>query len=127
MKRLDVIVVDDQSDFAETTGQFLRLAGHRVSVFQSGRSVLDALDHGIPDLILSDLNMPEMDGCELAMRIKRHAGCEHIILAAISGFEDEAQRQASRDAGFDYQFVKPVRLGDLQNFVQAVAYQRGLA
>ena len=62
MKHLEVIVVDDQRDVAETTGQLLRLYGHHVRVFNSGRSVLEALDHVTPDLILSDIRMPEMDG-----------------------------------------------------------------
>jgi CheY-like chemotaxis protein len=121
MKQLEVIVVDDQPDLAETTGRFLRLYGHHVSVFNSGPAVLEALDHITPHLILSDINMPEMNGCELAIRIKQHPGCEHVILAAISGFEDEAHRQATIDAGFDYRFVKPLSPLVLQDFVQKIA------
>jgi len=52
---------------------------------------------------------------------KQHAGCENVILAAVSGFEDEAHRQASIDAGFDYRFVKPLRAGELQDFLQEIA------
>jgi len=125
MKPLEVIVVDDQSDLAETTGQLLRIFGHHVQVFTSGQSVLNALEHRTPDLILSDISMPGMDGCELAIRVKQHPGCEHVILAAISGFEDEAHRQASIDAGFEYRFVKPLGFRDLRDFLADISRRCG--
>jgi len=117
MKRLEVIVVDDQSDVAETTGRLLRLYGHHVSVFNSGQSVIDALDRLTPDLILSDIGMPDMDGCELARRVKQHAGCENVVLAALTAFEDDEHLRASVEAGFDYRFVKPMRSDELHLFV----------
>ena len=124
MKQLEVIVVDDQTDLAESTGRLVRLYGHHVSIFNSGQSVLDALDRMTPDLILSDVGMPRMDGCELATRVKQHAGCENVILAAISGFDDEEHRQAVVKAGFDYRFVKPMPPEQLERFVSEIAMQR---
>jgi len=119
--RLHVIVVDDQADLAESTGRLLRFFGHDVSVYNSAESVLDALDSLKPDLIISYIGMPEMDGCELATRVKRRPGCENVVLAAITGFEDEEYRRAVLQAGFDYRFVKPMRADDLRRFVEEVA------
>jgi len=124
MRQLEVMVVDDQVDVAESTGQLLRIYGYHVSVFNSGQSVLDALDGVTPDLILSDIGMPQMDGIELATRVKQHAGCENVILAAISGFEDAKHRQAAVDAGFDYRFVKPMCPEVLQIFMLEIAKKR---
>ena len=125
MKQLEVIVVDDQADLAESTGRLLRLYGHHVSIFNSGKSVLDALDHMTPDLILSDIAMPAMDGCELAIRVKQRAGCENVILAALSGFEDEGHRRAAEAAGFEYRFLKPMRPEQLQRFLAEISTKYG--
>ncbi len=124
-KNLQVIVVDDQEDLAESTGRLLRLHGHEVAVFHSAQSVLDALDQMKPDLIISDIGMPCMDGCELAIRVKHRPGCEKVILAALTGFGDEDSRQAAIQAGFDYRFVKPMRSEDLQCFMEEVAKKCG--
>lgn len=121
MKQLEVIVVDDQADLAESTGRLLRHYGHRVSVFNSGKSVLDALSRITPDLIFSDIGMPHMDGYELASRVKQQAGCEKVILAALTGFEDDEHLRAAVAAGFDYRFVKPMRPEELHSFVDEIA------
>ncbi len=120
-KRLHVIVVDDQVDVAETTGRLLSLSGHEVSVFHSAQSVLDALNGSKPDLILSDIGMPQMDGCELAARIKQRPDCGKIILVAVTAFGDEDHRRAVIDAGFDYRIVKPMPPDELQHFVDEIA------
>jgi CheY-like chemotaxis protein len=53
MKQLEGLVVDGEADLAKSTGLLVRLYGHHVFVFNSGKSVLDALEHVTPDLILS--------------------------------------------------------------------------
>ena len=120
-KPLEVFVVDDQADLAESTGKLLSLFGHRVSVFNSGESVLVALDQTTPDLIITDIGMPQMDGCELANRIKQRPACQKVILAALTGLGDEEHRQAAIEAGFDYRFVKPMQSDELQQFSDEIA------
>jgi CheY-like chemotaxis protein len=119
-KTLSVIVVDDQRDIAESTAKLVRLYGHQVHAFNSGRAVLEALEDLAPDIVLSDIRMPEMDGCELAIRIRQRPGFENLILAAVSGFEDEDIRRATAAAGFDYQFLKPIGPADLKHFIAEV-------
>lgn len=120
-KQLEVIVVDDQSDLGESTARLVRLFGHHVSVFNSGRSVLAALDRVKPDLILSDIGMPDMDGCELAVRIKQRPDCANVVLAAVTGFADEEHQKAAAAAGFQYRFLKPLSPAVLQQFVDEIA------
>lgn len=118
---LRVFVVDDNDDLAESTGRLVRLHGHQVHVFNSAESVLEALDAATPDLIIADIGMPHMDGCELAMRIKQRSGCEKTILAALTGLGEEEDRQAAIEAGFDYRFVKPMQSDELQQFIEEIA------
>jgi CheY-like chemotaxis protein len=120
-KPLQVFVVDDHVDLAESTGRLVRLHGHQVDVFSSAQSVLEALDAVTPDLIITDIGMPQMDGCELAVRVKQRPDCEKTILAALTGLGDEENRQAAIEAGFDYRFVKPMQSDELQNFIEEIA------
>ncbi|HEY3965977.1 MAG TPA: response regulator [Planctomycetaceae bacterium] len=124
-KPLKIIVVDDQADLAECTGKLLRLHGHQVSIFYTAQAVLDALDTLKPNLILADIRMPHIDGCELAARVRRRPDCENVILAALTGLGDDESRRAAIDAGFDYRFVKPMHPDDLQQFMEEVA-KRGV-
>lgn len=119
-KPLQVFVVDDHADLAESTGRLVRLHGHQVDVFTSAESVLKALDGVTPDLIIADIGMPQMDGCELAVRIKQRSECEKTILAALTGLGDEEYRQAAIEAGFDYRFVKPMQSDELRHFIEEI-------
>lgn len=118
---LRVFVVDDNADLAESTGRLVRLHGHQVDVFNSAESVLEALDAVTPDLIIADIGMPRMDGCQLAVRVKQRSGCEKTILAALTGLGDEEYRQAAIEAGFDYRFVKPMQSDELRDFIEEIA------
>jgi DNA-binding response OmpR family regulator len=120
-KPLQVFVVDDHADLAESMGRLLRLHGHQVDVFSSAESVLNALDKVTPHLIIADIGMPRMDGCELAVRVKQRPECKKTILAALTGLGDEEFRQAAIEAGFDYRFVKPMQSDELQNFIEEIA------
>lgn len=122
---LHVFVVDDHEDLAQSTGRLLRLHGHQVQVFSSAESVLEALDAVTPDLIIADIGMPRMDGCELAVRVKQRPGCEKTILAALTGLGDEEYRQAAIEAGFDYRFVKPMQSDELKHFIEEIATKYG--
>ncbi len=120
-KQLQVIVVDDQADLGEYTGRLLRRFGHQVFVFNSAQAVLDALERMRPDLILSDIGMPDMDGYELAARIKQRPALDHVVLAALTGFADEEHQKWAIAAGYQYRFLKPVNAEVLRTFVDQLA------
>jgi CheY-like chemotaxis protein len=95
----------------------LKTLGHDPHVFHSAEKAVDALDRTTPDLILSDIGMPGMDGCELARQVKQRPNCEEVVLAAITGFGEEDHRRQAIEAGFDYRFVKPLAPVDLREFL----------
>jgi len=123
-RSLRVIVVDDQVDFANTTGALIRQLGHDVLVFHSANAVLDAVDSQKLelDVILSDIGMPGIDGCELARQLRQRPGFEKVVLAAVTGFGEDEHRQAAIAAGFDYRFVKPFSAGELEEFLEHVSH-----
>jgi len=121
--QLLVIVVDDQIDFADSTGVLIRQLGHKVHVFYSADDLLRALDSQEfeADVVLSDIGMPGIDGCELARRLRQRSSFAKAVLAAVTGLGEEEHMKAAIAAGFDYRFVKPFHPGELNEFLEHVS------
>ncbi|RZI60820.1 MAG: response regulator [Rubrivivax sp.] len=104
-----LLLVDDNRDAADTTAELLRLMGAEVTVAYDGPSALGAVRQFRPDAILLDIGMPDMDGHEVARRLRAMAddiGRPRLI--ALTGWGQEQDREKTRAAGFDDHMVKPV-------------------
>jgi CheY-like chemotaxis protein len=88
--------------------------GYAVQVVYDAPSALADADTSHPDVILSDINMPGMDGFRLAEEL---AG-KGVSLIATTGYGDEANRQQSYEVGFQHHFVKPVDLNGLHSVLE---------
>ncbi len=119
-----VLVVDDSRDCAESLGLLVRLWGHEAVVAYDGPSALAAARARTPDVVLLDLAMPDLDGCELARRLRQLAGAEKALLVAISGHGQEADVRRCQRAGIDCHFLKPVGPEELKQ-VLAQAQRSG--
>lgn len=119
-KQLRIFVVDDDPDLGRTTEMVLKKFGHEPHVFRSAETALSALENLTPDVILSDIGMPQMDGCELARRLKQRPDCQNVVLAAVTGLEDDQHRKDAVEAGFDYRFVKPLSPVELHDFLDQI-------
>lgn len=102
-----ILIVDDNRDAAEMLGELLSMLGATVSVVHSGAAALDTLESFEPDAVLLDIGMPEMDGFEVARRIRATPAYGGVLLIALTGFGQEHDQRRSRDAGFDHHVVKP--------------------
>lgn len=105
--RYRVLVVDDNIDSAQSMSLLLELEGHEVTCAHDGHSALDAASAFDPEVVLLDLGLPEINGYEVARRLRaepRHAG---VLLIAISGYGRDQDRAASQEAGFDFHLTKP--------------------
>jgi CheY-like chemotaxis protein len=69
--------------------------------------VLDIASQWRPDVILLDLGMPGMNGYEVAQQIRGQAWGKNMMLVAVTGWGQEADKQRTRNAGFDFHLVKP--------------------
>ena len=114
-----VLVVDDHADSARTLARVLELWGHEVRVAHSGPEAIAAVDADPADLILLDIGLPEMDGYEVARRLRARAPAATLILVALTGYGQDDDRRRSREAGFDHHLVKPVDLADLQRLLES--------
>lgn len=93
-----ILVVDDDRPQAEEFGVLLRHAGCSVTLAGDGREAMDLLRHGVPDVVLTDLDMPEMDGLELVQAIRRDYPALPVILMTAMGSEDVAAKALGHGA-----------------------------
>jgi CheY-like chemotaxis protein len=115
-----VLVVDDNVDAARSLAMLLELRGLRTWTAHDGPTAIKTAEQVRPDLILLDIGLPQMDGYEVARRIRRIPDLQRTILAALTGYGRAEDLQLSRDAGFDHHLVKPVDLGRLDKLLSAL-------
>ncbi len=101
-----VLVVDDNVDAAASLAAFLQLDGHQAEAVYSAKGALEAIATFSPDVVLLDIGLPEMDGYEVAKRIR--AGGSSVRLVALTGYGQAEDIQRAHSAGFDAHLVKPV-------------------
>lgn len=114
-----VLIVDDNQDAADMLASLLDLNGHIVRVAYRGRAALDLADTFKPQVVLLDVGMPELDGHEVARRLRAMPGADTMTLVAITGWGSSDDRQRTAAAGFDHHLTKPV---DLQQVLALVAH-----
>jgi PAS domain S-box-containing protein len=115
------LVVDDNSDVAESMTWMLEGLAREIRTAHSGPQALELAPEFGPDVILCDIGMPGMDGYETARRLRQLPGLEKAVIAAVSGYGGEEDRRRSREAGFDLHLVKPVARAALVDLVRAAA------
>jgi CheY-like chemotaxis protein len=104
-----ILVVDDNRDAGDSLAMILRILGVDVRVARGGAEGLETLERFDADVVLLDIGMPEMDGYEVARRI-RQRGSSRPAIVALTGWGQEQDRTRAREAGFDHHLVKPADL-----------------
>jgi signal transduction histidine kinase/CheY-like chemotaxis protein len=104
---LRVLVVDDNHDAADAMAAMLELMGHHAEVAYDGIKALQLAYDLEPDLVLLDLGLPDMDGFEVARRLKRLPN-RIPRLVALTGYGADEDKRRTSEAGFDEHVIKPV-------------------
>ena len=121
---LDVLVVDDNEDAAQTLALFLEAHGHRVRVAFCAAEALDMAAEQPPQVLLLDIGLPDVDGHELARRLRTCSGTQDSIYIALTGYGRPEDRVASQEAGFDHHLTKPVSPADLAELIGSLVVVR---
>jgi signal transduction histidine kinase len=108
-----ILIVEDNPDGRESLAVLLRMLGHRVDVAEDGRRGVEAALALRPDIALVDIGLPELNGYEVASKVRAGLG-QGILLVALTGHSQPEDRQRAIDAGFDAHLTKPVEIEDLQ-------------
>ena len=110
---LRILVVDDNEDAADTLAMLLEVSGHEVLVEHSPHKALARAGDAAPKVCLLDIGLPDMDGAELARRLRAMPETAGALLVAVTGYGQENDRARTREAGFDHHLVKPIDLDRL--------------
>lgn len=120
-----VLVVDDSLSQRRALEQLLGDAGFRVRTSRDGIEAAETLVHFRPDVVLTDLEMPRMNGIELASHIRTQEKIKHLPVIMITSRTTQKHRQMAEQAGVDAYFTKPVRdeelLLKMQNLMDLAA------
>lgn len=112
-----ILVVDDDADTLRALQFALETEHHRVLTASSGRAGLAAVASSQPDVVISDLNMPDMDGISLTRAIRRSSEVPVLIL---SGMGDEHRKVLALDSGADDYLQKPFGIAELKARLRAL-------
>lgn len=102
-----ILLVEDSDDVREALAELLELSGHRVASFPSGHAALACAAALAPEVALIDLGLPDLDGIEVARRLRALLG-PAPLLVALTGAARDSDRLAALGAGFDLHVPKPV-------------------
>jgi PAS domain S-box-containing protein len=105
-----VLVVDDSTDAADSLAMLLELEGHDVATAYTAAAALEKAERLQPEIAFIDIGLPQMDGYEVARRLRASERCRAIRLVALTGYGQPDDRDQARRAGFDHHLVKPADL-----------------
>ncbi len=119
LRGISVLVVDDQADVLEFARRLLAECGARVAVAESGAAALKLLESERPDILLSDIGMPGMDGYQLIARVRGPLGltAARLPAVAVTAFTRPQDRDLAIEAGYQAQLAKPI---DPRQLIQTV-------
>jgi PAS domain S-box-containing protein len=114
---LKILVVDDNVDAAAMLRMLLEASGHQVYVEHGARQALERADLELPDVCLLDIGLPEMDGHELARRLRAQPTTANAVLIAVTGYGQKNDQKNALAAGFDHHLTKPVDVKKLTSIL----------
>jgi CheY-like chemotaxis protein len=123
----DILVVEDNLINQQVALGILQIQGYRVSVANNGREALDAYAQGAFDLILMDCQMPEMDGFEATVQIRRReqsSGGRRVPIVALTANAMAQDREECLNAGMDDHLAKPFSMQTMQEMLDRWMPQR---
>lgn len=113
-----ILVIDDNMDAANSLALFLELRGHTTRTANNGITGIAIAEEFYPDVILLDIGLPDINGYEVARRIRQQAWGKKIALIATTGWGQNKDKALARDAGFDNHLTKPINFQDLHFLLQ---------
>jgi len=118
-----VLVADDDVDNLDGLSFLIAYEGATVRTARSARETLKVLKTWTPDVILLDVSLPDMDGCELLTAIRREPGLREVPAVAVTGLALARDKRRCEEAGFAEHMTKPIDLEALFRLVARLAWK----
>jgi DNA-binding response OmpR family regulator len=113
-----ILIVEDTADLLDNLEDFLTMEGYAIITAPNARRALDILDNEIPDLVISDLMMHEMDGFALVREMKKHPNLKDIPVAIFSAKPLQEYEDTARSIGVSCCIKKPSTLEHILETIQ---------
>ncbi|WP_242343856.1 hybrid sensor histidine kinase/response regulator [Anaeromyxobacter terrae] len=117
VRSVDILVIEDNVDAAQTIAEVLQMEGHRVHVATDGLSGIAKARELRPELVLCDIGLPDVDGYEVARELRADASLRGMRLIALSGYAQPEDKARAKEAGFEAHLGKPAHLDELTALV----------
>jgi PAS domain S-box-containing protein len=108
MPNLRILVVDDYADAAESLAMLLQTEGHEVETADCGMKAIEQAQVFHPQVVLLDIGLPDLDGYEVAKRLRVLPETRDAILIALTGYGQTEDHERSQSAGFNHHLLKPL-------------------
>jgi CheY-like chemotaxis protein/anti-sigma regulatory factor (Ser/Thr protein kinase) len=113
LEQRTVLIIEDNDDTRDVLRFMLEVEGARVETAAAGETGVRAADAFQPEIILCDIGLPDIDGMEVARRIRSHPDLARVRLIALTGYGQTEDVRQAVDAGFDAHLTKPINLDQL--------------
>ncbi len=120
-----ILLVDDEPDILDFLGYNLKKEGYEIVTASNGKEAIETAKKELPDLIIMDLMMPEMDGMEACHEIKKIPELQHTLITFLSARNEDFTQVAGLDAGADDYITKPIKPRLLISRVKALLRRKG--
>jgi CheY-like chemotaxis protein len=114
-----ILIVDDNRAWVDSLAVVLRGQGHTVYTAYGGRRAIEIAEDIKPDVVILDIEMPEVSGYEAARQLRRRLSRHRPTLIALTVWSDDMDRALAREAGFDHHLSKPMAFDDLIRILAA--------
>ena len=115
-----ILLADDNVDFATSMAMLLQAVGHEVRVAHDGAEALAIAGDFHPQFAFLDIGLPQLNGYDLARRLRQLPATADTLLVAVTGWGQERDRQLAREAGFEHHLVKPVAFPQIEAILKSV-------
>jgi signal transduction histidine kinase len=115
---MTVMLVDDNIDARSMLQAYLELSGYRILTASDGQEAVDAILRERPRVAVVDIGLPELDGYQVARRVRSELGSDSVRLVALTGYGQSGDRRKAIEAGFDEHLVKPV---DMERLMESLS------
>jgi CheY-like chemotaxis protein/nitrogen-specific signal transduction histidine kinase len=124
LANMNLLIVEDDDDARELLAAMLAEEGATVAAARTGDEALAVLAKGCPDVLLSDIGLPKMDGFELIRRVRQLYSPEKLPAIAFTAYSQVEDQQSTREAGFQAHVAKPAAPGKVVQLISRVARGR---
>lgn len=120
--RFDILIVDDNEAAAQGLGKLLEHSGHSISLAYDGIAAIEKMKTKASQIVLLDIGMPDMDGYEVATRLRQMHEYNSVVLIALTGYGQLEDKKKAEHAGFNYHVTKPVSIVDIEDILTNIRY-----